>query len=133
MNKILAYVVDDEENQVHPIPRSRYARILKGEEAVYLYAGKVIRFVETIVNEQCEGSPAFAHALFPLVHFDSNGRRDKEKQAEELSLTQKAFACSEEGGWEELYFEERDATFRWKPTVQVLQQLRQAVPRKRTS
>jgi hypothetical protein len=132
MNKILAYVVDDE-NQVHPIPRSRYARILKGDEAVYLYAGKVIRFVETIVNAKAEGSPAFAHALFPLVHFDSEGRRDKQKQAEELYLTQKAFACSEEGGWEELYFEERDATFRWKPTAQVLQQLRQCVPRKRTS
>jgi hypothetical protein len=132
MNKILAYVVD-EENQVHPIPRSRYARILKGEEAVYLYAGRVIRFVETIVNEQPEGAPAFAHALFPLVYFDAEGRRDKGKQAHELYLTQKAFASSEEGGWEELYFEERDAAFRWKPTAQVLQQLRQAVPRKRAS
>src|SRR5687768_6341148 len=120
MNKILAYVVD-EENQVHPVPRSRYARILRGEEAVYLYAGKAIRFVETIVNEQPEGAPSCAHALFPLVYFDSDGRRDKERQAEELSLTQKAFASSEAGGWEELYFEERDATFRWKPTAQVLQ------------
>ena len=121
--RIRIYIVD-EDDHVHRVRRSYYRCTLRGQEAVYLYAGKPVRFAETVVDVNKKGVPVFAIGFFPLVHFGMDGRVDREKRAQELAMARQMFATQDEEGWGMLYEAEAEARFRWKPTNTVLEQLR---------
>ena len=120
--RIRIYVVD-EDDRIHRIRRSYYRRILRGQEAIYLYAGKPVRFAARVVGVNKKGLTIFAIGFFPLVHFASDGRINREKRARELAMARQVFAMRDEEGWGILYEAEREAEFRWRPTRAVLHQL----------
>lgn len=128
------YVVDEDDN-LHRIPLARYRRILDGQEAVYLYAGREIRFVEAMVTrvKVVDGEEVSSFAYFPLVYFDAAGRVDPDQRLKELKLVRDLLAVEGQKEWEELYRAERDAHFRWQPSAKVqaqLQAIAQAVERR---
>jgi hypothetical protein len=126
--RLQTYFVD-EDDRIFRIPRWRYRRWLAGKESVYLFAGRAIRFAETITGRDKRGRMLYSFAMFPVVYFDETGRVDERRRAEELDVTQRWFAsCEEDMDWSAFYQAQRDAEFRWRPTPAVLNQLRDRVP-----
>ena len=117
----------DEDDGVHRFPRTRYARLMQGAEAVPLYAGQTIRFAESVFGME-EGVIVYALAHFPLLHFDHNGKRDLVQQQAEQALASLESRCAEDSDWRGFYFAERMAALRWIPNETVLQHLERQVP-----
>jgi hypothetical protein len=125
--RLQTYLVD-EDDRVYRIARWRYRRWLARKEPVYLFAGKTVRFAETITGSDKRGRTLYSFAMFPIVHFDDGGYVDERRRAQELEVTQRWFAsCDEDAEWSAFYQAQRDAEFRWRPTRAILSQLRDRV------
>lgn len=120
---VRAYVVDEQEH-LRRLPRPRYQRIVTGRERAPRFAAKAVRFVEASFGLAADGTPAYARAFFPIVHFDVSGFRDRTAWRDEERLALQESRCAEQSAWAELYRTERWARFRWQPGDTVLAQLR---------
>ena len=114
----------DEDNRLHLIPEARYRRLRTGKEAAYLYAGRTIRFAETMIGLNKDGEQVFALAFFPVVHFGGDGRIDTSRHDREMALTRRIVALEEDSEWRPIYEAERKREFTWQPDPAVLQKLR---------
>lgn len=128
MTQVLRCYFVDEYNRVKRIPLPRYRRLMKGNLNIPAFADKAVRFAETTL--WLDGDRIIARALtwFPLIHFARDGRRDLRKYQEEMSLLTREVASSVESYWSELYRAERFAHFRWLPSQEILEQLRESLP-----
>jgi hypothetical protein len=124
-----AYIVD-EDDLIHRFPQPRYARILRREERIPLFARKTIRFVESVYGVE-NGAIVYALAHFPLISFDANGRRDKVQLHTEQQPRGEESRGDETNEWRLLDLAERMATLRWEPTEAVLKTLEGRVPQLR--
>jgi hypothetical protein len=121
------YVVNDS-NEVKRIPVPHYQRLMAGGVKIAGFSGKAIRFAETTLWLDDDRIIIRALTWFPLTHFDGDGRRDAVKLHQEMDLLTKELASSPESHWPELYRAERFHAFRWLPTPQVLERLRESLP-----
>ena len=126
---VRAYFVD-EDDRIHRLPHHRYARILRREDRIPLFARKTIRFVESVYGVE-NGAIVYALAHFPLINFDGSGRRDKMQLSVEQQPMDQESHCAEESEWRLLDLAERMATLRWEPSESVLKALEERVPQLR--
>jgi hypothetical protein len=130
VKEIVRTYVIDEDDGVHRFPRTRYAHLVNGAVSVPLFAGRTVRFAESVFGVE-EGAIVYALAHFPLLHFDKDGRRDMVQQQAERTLASLESRCTEDSDWRQFYFAERMAALRWTPNSAVLQQLERYVPQLR--
>ena len=124
-----AYFVD-EDDRIHRFSQPRYARILRREERIPLFARKTIRFVESVYGLE-NGEIVYALAHFPLIDFDGSGRRDKMQRSAEQQPMDQENRYPEANEWRLLDLAERMATLRWEPSESVLKALEERVPQLR--
>jgi hypothetical protein len=128
MTQVLRCYFVDEYDRVRRLPLPHYHRLTAGNMVIAAFAGKVVRFAETTLC--LDGDRIITRALtwFPLIHFDRHGRRNLEKYQEEMNLLKHEVASPPESHWPELYRAERFAAFRWLPSQDILEQLRESLP-----
>lgn len=127
MRQILRCYFVNDYNEVKRIPVPHYRRLMEG--AVQMaFAGKAIRFAETTLWLDEDRIIMRAMTWFPVIHFDCHGRRDIVKRQQEMDLLRKESTSSPESHWLELYRAERFDVFRWLPTQQIVEQLRESLP-----
>lgn len=128
MTQVLRCYFVNDANEVTRIPVPRYRRLMAGVVTNAGFAGKAIRFAETTLWLDEDRIIVRALTWFPLIHFNGDGRRDVLKLQQEMDLLAKELASSPENHWSELYRAERFHAFRWLPTQQILEQLRESLP-----
>ena len=116
------FLVDDDE-QLHRIPQARYQRIFDRTEAVYLYAGKTIRFIHVVVEVGDSQQPKVVAKGFGLYSFDAAGLLDQEKKTKQLLGAAKVLEVSEESDWAEPYRFEYIEPHCWEPNQAILERL----------
>jgi len=128
MKQVRRCYVVNEHNHVKRIPLPQYQRLTAGSLRAAALAGKAVRFAETTLWLDEDRIIVRALTCFPLIHFDCNGQRDLGKLREEMALVTREIASSPDSAWSELYRAERFAAFRWVPTQDTLERLRECLP-----
>jgi hypothetical protein len=117
----------DEDEQLHRIPEARYHRIYDRTQAIYLYAGKTIRFVYVVLEVQ-EGEKL--RVIAPCFHkcmFDAVGYLDQGQKKKQLMDAVKVLEVSGKSDWQELYRMEYIEPHSWKPSDVIIEQLKVAL------
>ncbi|HKN87922.1 MAG TPA: hypothetical protein VJV04_13755 [Nitrospiraceae bacterium] len=128
MTQVLRCYFVDGHDHVKRMPVPHYRRLMAGDMEMAVLAGKAVRFAEMTLWLDEDRIITRALTWFPLVHFDSDGRRDLEKRRQEMSLVMREVESSTESHWSELYRAERFAAFRWLPSQHILAQLQEFLP-----
>ena len=76
----------EEGGSVHPIPRRRIVQIFNGSLAMPEVAGRAAKFVEAVVEFVDKKPKRLITIMGFLMHFNLEGRLDKEKHREGLRL-----------------------------------------------
>ena len=124
---LLRYYWVDEDGQLHQIPQARYRRIFDRTEAIKLFAGKTIHFIEAYVEIDEHGNKQLSGAIFPLYHFDGGGLWREDQKVAEFHNAARVLSVFGQKDWEELYQAEYIEPNRWKPTQQNIEHIRQAL------
>lgn len=114
----------DEDEQLHRIPEARYHRIHNRTQAIYLFAGKTIRFVYVVVEIQESQALKVIAIEFNKYIFDAAGYQDQGQKMKQLLDAGKVLEVSEQSDWQELYHMEYIEPHSWKPSEAILEQLR---------
>ena len=117
------FFVDDDE-QLHRIPQARYQRILDRTEAVYLYAGKTIRFIHVVVEVGISHQPKVVTKEFGRYSFDATGLLARDRKMKQLLGAAKVLEVSQESDWADPYRCEYIEPHCWEPSKAILEQLR---------
>jgi hypothetical protein len=118
----------DEDDGIHRVPWARFWRIYNRQEAVQLFAGKSIRFIEAITTADEHGLERILRASYQKVNFDKDGLWDTGQKRDELwEAMHQALGGSGKSDWSELYRLEDLKPFRWKPTRDVIERLSEIV------
>lgn len=128
MKQVLRCYFVDTRDRVKRMPLPHYRRLMAGDSEVLAFAGEAVRFAEMTLWLDEDRIIVRALTWFPLIHFDTNGRRDLEKRQQELSLVMREVTSSSESHWPELYRAERFAAFRWLPPKHILEALQSSLP-----
>lgn len=128
MTEVRRFYCVNEWDQVSRIPQPHDQRLLSGASESRTFAGKVMRFAEMTLWLDDDRMITNALTWFPLIHFNSEGRRDSYKLHEEMELVLKEMKSPPDSDWGELYRAERFAAFRWTPTQHILNQLLKQLP-----
>lgn len=128
--KIRSYWVDEDE-RVHRFPWAQYERICHGTATVRLFMGKTIRFIEAIVEVKERGEEELLTPYYIKRDFDSDGKLCKDQKMKELKGTAEMLSVFGQPEWEEFCQLEYQEPFRWKPTKELEDQLREVVRTKK--
>ena len=74
------YFFVGEDESLNRIPVARYQRIFDRAQPITLYAGKVLRFIETVVERDKDGNEELVNADFLRQQFDEHGLWDQNEK-----------------------------------------------------
>jgi len=76
----LRYFFVGEDDSLHRIYLTKYERIFDRTEPIALYAGKMLRFIETFLECDEDGNEELLRAWFLQYQFDEDGLWDKNEK-----------------------------------------------------
>jgi hypothetical protein len=122
------YFFVGEDDSLNRMPLAKYERIFERTEPVTLYAGMSLRFIETFVECDIDGNEKLLRALFILHQFDEQGLWDEN----ERDCTIRDAMDGDSVVAKRVYMDELHKTgdvdpFRWTPTSEMMERLKQAI------
>jgi hypothetical protein len=128
----LRYFFVGEDDSLNRIYLTKYERICDRTEPITLYAGKVLRFIETFIECDAEGNEELLRAGFIRHQFDEQGLWDKnEKDRVMRGAMEGASVVGKDDYMEKLHNAEHVDPFRWTPTPEMVVRLKHAIRAKR--
>ena len=124
----LRYFFVGEDDSLNRIYLTRYERIFDRTEPITLYAGKALRFIETFIECDEDGNEELLRAWFIRHQFDEQGLRDKNEKDRVMRGAMEGISIvGKQDYMEELHKAEHVDPFRWTPTPQMVERLKQAI------
>lgn len=121
------YFFVGEDESLNRIPLARYQRIFDRAQPITLYAGKSLRFIEAIVERGEYGTEDLVNACFLRHQFDEQGLWDADEKVRTMRGAMEAASAVGKGPYmQNLYRAEHIDPFRWNPTSELLERLRDA-------
>jgi len=124
----LRYFFVGEDDSLNRIYLTKYERICDRAEPITLYAGKTLRFIETFIECDEDGNEELLRACFIRHQFDEQGLWDKHEKDGVMRGAMEGASFVGKGDYiEELRKAEHGDPFRWTPTPQMVERLKQAI------
>jgi hypothetical protein len=124
----LRYFFVGEDDSLNRIYLTKYERICDRAEPITLYAGKTLRFIETFIECDEDGNEELLRACFIRHQFDEQGLWDRHEKDGVMRGAMEGVSFVGKGDYmEELHKAEHVDPFRWTPTPQMVERLKQAI------
>ena len=124
----LRYFFVGEEDSLNQIYLTKYERIIDRTEPITLYAGKSLRFIETFLECDEDGNEELLRACFIRHQFDEQGLWVKNEKDRKMRGAMEGVSVVGKGCYtEELHKAEHVGPFRWTPTPEMVERLKQAI------
>ena len=128
----LRYFFIGEDDSLNRIYLTKYERICARTEPITLYAGKALRVIGTFIQCDEEGNEELLRAWFIQHQFDEHGLWDKNEKDRVLRGAMEGVSFVGRGDYmEELHKAEHVHPFRWTPTPEIVERLKQAIRTKK--
>ena len=128
----LRYFFVGEDDSLNRIYLTKYERICDRTEPITLYAGKSLRFIETFLECDEDGNEELLHACFIRYQFDEQGLWVKNEKDRKMRGAMEGVSVVGKGCYtEELHKAEHVHPFRWTPTPEIVERLKQAIRTKK--
>lgn len=128
----LRYFFVGEDDSLNRIYLTKYERIFDRTEPITLYAGKSLRFIETFLECDEDGNEELLRAWFIRHQFDEQGLWDKNEKDRTMRRAMEGVSVVGKGDYmEELHQAEHEDPFRWTPTPEMVERLKQAIRTKK--
>ena len=85
------------------MPFARYQRVLERKQAVFLFAGKTIRFIHVALELRVDQQPKIIFAEFGQCSFDETGYLDQGQVRSQLLGATRTLDVFGQSDWENLY------------------------------
>jgi hypothetical protein len=128
----LRYFFVGDDDSLNRIYLTKYERIFDRTDPIILYAGKSLRFIETFLECDEDGNERLLHASFIRHQFDELGLWvEKEKDRTKRGAMEGVSFVGKGDYMEELHKAEHVDPFRWTPTPEMVERLKQAIRTKK--